>query len=159
MIYPIVIYGNQVLRKVSENIDASYPDFKKLVDDMWLTLGEASGVGLAAPQVGVLKKVVVIDIGEGLIEMINPEIINTEGEYAAEEGCLSVPDETGVVKRPEKVTVKALNRKGEDIELKGEGLLARAFCHELDHLEGILFIDKKIAGSMDEYEGTDKETV
>jgi len=155
----ILFSDNPRLRKVSKPVKEINQRILTLLDDMAETMYQANGVGLAAPQVGVLKKVVVIDIGEGLIELINPEIINTEGEYAAEEGCLSVPDETGVVKRPEKVTVKALNRKREDIVLKGEGLLARAFCHELDHLEGILFIDKKIAESMDEYEGIDKETV
>ena len=103
---------------------------------------DADGVGLAAPQVGILKRVVVIDIGEELIELINPEIIETSGEQIDEEGCLSVVGEAGNVRRPNYVKVRALNRNGETIELEGEELLARAFCHEIDHLDGILFVDK-----------------
>ena len=108
------------------------------------TMYNADGVGLAAPQVGVLRRVVVIDIGEGVIELINPELIETEGEQIGPEGCLSVPGVTGEVERPLKVKVKALNRKGEEFIIEGEGLLARALCHEIDHLDGIIFTDKVI---------------
>ena len=113
-----------------------------LLDDMLDTMRAANGVGLAAPQVGILRRIVIVDIGEGLIEMINPEIVATEGEQEGEEGCLSVPDEVGIVKRPNIVTVKATDRNGEPFTIRGEGLLARAFCHEIDHLDGILYIDK-----------------
>jgi len=108
------------------------------------TMYEADGVGLAAPQVGILKRVVVVDIGDGLIELINPEIIEAEGEYLDNEGCLSVPGESGDVLRPYRVKVRALNRFGETIEIEGEELLARAFCHEIDHLDGILYVDKVV---------------
>lgn len=106
----------------------------------------ADGVGLAAPQVGILKRIAVVDVGEGPLNLINPEIIETEGQYIDEEGCLSIPGRQGKVLRPEKVRVEALNEKGEKFTLEGEGLLARALCHEIDHLDGILFIDKLIEG-------------
>jgi peptide deformylase len=106
------------------------------------TMNSADGVGLAAPQVGILKRVVVIDVGEGVIKLINPEIIEAEGSQYDVEGCLSVPGEQGEVERPNKVKVKALNENGEEITIQGEGLLARALCHEIDHLDGILFVDK-----------------
>jgi len=104
----------------------------------------ANGVGLAAPQVGILKRVVVIDVGEGLMELINPVIVKQEGEQTEVEGCLSIPGVAGEVKRPAKVLVEALNRDGEKIKVEGQGLLAVALCHEIDHLDGILFIDKVI---------------
>ena len=102
---------------------------------------EAMGVGLAAPQVGVLKRIVVIDVGEGPIILINPESLETSGEQTGEEGCLSVPGKSGVVTRPDYVKVKALNEDMEEIELEGEGLLARAFCHEIDHLDGHMYVE------------------
>ena len=105
------------------------------------TMYEALGVGLAAPQVGVLKRIVVIDVGEGPIVLINPEIIETSGEQSGEEGCLSVPGKSGLVTRPDYVKVRALNEDMEEIELEGEGLLARAFCHEIDHLDGKMYVD------------------
>ena len=105
------------------------------------TMYEALGVGLAAPQVGVLKRIVVIDVGEGPIVLINPEIIETSGEQSGEEGCLSVPGKSGMVTRPNYVKVRALNEDMEEIELEGEGLLARAFCHEIDHLDGKMYVD------------------
>jgi len=108
------------------------------------TMYESRGVGLAAPQVGILKRIVVIDIGEGLIELINPEIVATEGQQEEMEGCLSVPDVWGIVKRPQKVTVKALNKNGDEIVIVGENILAIALAHEIDHLDGILFTDKVI---------------
>ena len=115
-----------------------------LLDDMIDTMKEANGVGLAAPQVGILRRVVVIDVGDGIIELINPEIIHSEGEQIETEGCLSVPGKMAEVKRPSKVIVEAQNRKGEIIRIEGEDVLARALCHEIDHLNGILFVDKAI---------------
>ena len=134
--------GDPILRKTSKEVKEVNDRIKVLLDDMAETMYDADGVGLAAPQVGILKRVVVIDIGEELIELINPEIIETSGEQIDEEGCLSVVGEAGNVRRPNYVKVRALNRNGETIELEGEELLARAFCHEIDHLDGILFVDK-----------------
>ncbi|NFV14144.1 peptide deformylase [Clostridium sp. FAM 1755] len=137
-------YGDDLLRKKSRKIEKIDDRILTLLEDMEETMYSADGVGLAAPQVGILKRAVVIDVGEGLIKLINPEIIETEGNETDVEGCLSVPGEQGEVERPYKVKVKALNEKGEEIVLEGEGLLARAFCHEIDHLDGILFVDKVI---------------
>ena len=138
----IVTSEDEVLRKKCRPVEKITPRTLTLLDDMLDTMRAANGVGLAAPQVGILRRIVIVDIGEGLIEMINPEIIATEGEQEGEEGCLSVPDEVGIVKRPNIVTVKATDRNGEPFTIRGEGLLARAFCHEIDHLDGILYIDK-----------------
>ena len=122
---------------------------KVLIQDMLDTMYEKMGVGLAASQVGVLKKIVVIDVGEGPIVLINPEILETSGEQTGEEGCLSVPGKWGIVTRPEKVKVRALNMEMEPFETEGEGLLARAFCHEIDHLYGELYVDKTQDGLHD----------
>lgn len=135
---------NPRLRKQSRIVKKIDKHITDLLDDMAETMYAACGVGLAAPQVGALRRIVVIDIGDGLIELINPEIIEEEGQQRVEEACLSVPDVDGIVIRPEKVKVRALNREGEVKEYEGEGLLARAFCHEIDHLDGVLFIDKMI---------------
>ncbi|KXG75557.1 Peptide deformylase [Fervidicola ferrireducens] len=134
--------GDEVLRKKSKKVTVFDEKLKELIEDMAETMKWANGVGLAAPQVGILKRVVVIDVGEGLIELVNPEIIAEEGEVVGVEGCLSIPGITGEVARPKKVKVRAQNSKGEFIELEGEDLLARALCHEIDHLDGILFIDR-----------------
>lgn len=136
--------SDEVLRKISKKVDNINDRTTMLLDDMAETMRAAEGVGLAAPQVGVLRRVVVIDVGEGLIELINPVIVYEKGEQCKEEGCLSIPGKSGTVKRPEKVIVRAQNRKGETFEITGEGLLAVALCHEIDHLNGILFIDKAI---------------
>jgi peptide deformylase len=136
--------GDDVLRKTSRPVDTINKNVLMLLDDMAETMKHANGVGLAAPQVGVLKRIVVIDVGDGIIELINPEIVATEGKMIGAEGCLSVPGKWGEVERPAKVTVRALNRHGEVIEVTGEELLARALCHEIDHLNGDLFIDKVI---------------
>lgn len=136
---------NETLRKKSRDVETIDDRILTLLDDMAETMYDANGVGLAAPQVGVLKKVVVIDIGEGLIELINPVIIYKKGEQIDAEGCLSVPGRSATVSRPEKVIVRAKNRKGEEIEITGTGLLARALCHEIDHLSGTLYIDNAIA--------------
>ncbi|MCT4621380.1 MAG: peptide deformylase [Marinisporobacter sp.] len=140
----VVKDGDPVLRKKSRVVEKFDERIKTLIDDMVETMYAADGVGLAAPQVGILKRIIVIDTGEGLIEMINPEILETKGEQIDPEGCLSVPGATGDVKRPKWVRVRGLNRDGKEIEIEGKDLLARAFCHEIDHLEGILFTDKVI---------------
>lgn len=134
--------GDEVLRKVSRKVEKIDDRVITLLNDMADTLYDSEGVGLAAPQVGILKRIVVIDVGEGLLELINPEILETSGEQTGAEGCLSIPGVWGEVTRPNKVKIKAMNRKGEMVEYEGEELLARAFCHEIDHLEGILFKDK-----------------
>lgn len=134
--------GDDILRKKCRTVDNIDSRIITLLDDMAETMNEANGVGLAAPQVGILKRVVVIDIGDGLIELINPEITETIGSVTSPEGCLSVPGKWGTVTRPQKVTVKALNRNGEEITVTGEDMLAKALCHELDHLDGVVFVDK-----------------
>ncbi len=136
--------GDEVLRKVSKEVDVINERILLLIRDMAETMYRAEGVGLAAPQVGILKRVVVIDVGEGLMELINPEIMSQEGEQIEVEGCLSLPGILGEVKRPARVVVEAFNAKGERIRIEGEELLARALCHEIDHLNGILFKDKVV---------------
>jgi len=135
---------DEILRKISREVDVINGRIITLLKDMSETMYEANGVGLAAPQIGVLKRVVIIDVGEGLLELINPKLIKEAGEQIDVEGCLSIPGIYGEVKRPESVVVEALNIKGEKIVIEGEGLLARALCHEIDHLNGILFRDKVI---------------
>lgn len=135
---------DEILRKVSRKVEKIDDRILTLLDDMRDTMYKAEGVGLAAPQIGVLRRVVVIDVGEGLIELINPVIVYESGEQIKEEGCLSITGIRGEVKRPAKVIVRAMNRKGETFELNAEDLLAVACCHEIDHLNGILFIDKMI---------------
>ncbi len=138
----IVKVGDPVLRKISRPVDTITPRILTLLDDMIDTMRAADGVGLAAPQVGILRRVVVIETpDEGLFELINPKIIAYSGEQESEEGCLSVPGRWGLTKRPMHVTVRAMNRKGETVDYTGSGLLAKAFCHELDHLDGKLYID------------------
>ena len=131
--------GDEVLTKECKPVKEMTEHTAELIEDMFETMYEANGVGLAAPQVGIRKQIVVIDVDDGnQYVLINPEIVETEGSQTGSEGCLSVPGKTGVVTRPEKVTVKALNEKMEEFELEGEGLLARAICHECDHLKGQL---------------------
>ena len=138
----IVKVGDPVLRSISRPVENITPRTLQLIDDMIETMRAADGVGLAAPQVGVLRRIVVIETPEeGLFELINPKIIAFAGEQRSEEGCLSVPGKFGITIRPMHVTVRALNRKGEQIEVTGSGLLAKAFCHEIDHLDGKLYID------------------
>lgn len=137
-------YGDEILRKKSKKVEVINERILTLLNDMEETMYDEDGVGLAAPQVGILKRIVVIDVGEGILKLINPEITYTEGSCIDEEGCLSVPGEQGKVERPYKVNVKALNEKGEEIIVEGEELLARALCHEIDHLDGILFVDKVV---------------
>ena len=134
--------GDPVLRQTARNVESITPRILTLLDDMVQTMRDADGCGLAAPQVGVLRRVVVIETPEsGLIELINPKIIASSGEQEAVEGCLSVPGKSGVTHRPMNVTVRALDRHGKAFEISGSDLLARAFCHELDHLDGRLYVD------------------
>ena len=138
----IVKVGDDVLRKKCRPVDEITPKIIRLLDDMIETMRDAQGVGLAAPQVGILRRIVVIEVEEGnVIELINPKIIAYAGEQDGTEGCLSVPGKWGMVKRPMHVTVRATNRYGKEFELTGSELLARAICHELDHLDGKLYID------------------
>ena len=141
----IVKEGDPILRKVSREVDVISPRIIRLLDDMRDTLADAQGCGLAAVQVGVLRRVVIVDTEEtGLVELINPRITAYSGNQEEAEGCLSVPGIWGITKRPRFVTVKALNRSGEEFSITGSGLAARAFCHELDHLDGKLFTDHMI---------------
>ena len=137
----IVKLGDDVLRKKCRAVTMIDSKTHELLDDMAQTMHAANGVGLAAPQVGLLKRIVVIDVGDGVIELINPEIIACSGEQTDDEGCLSVPDKFLPVSRPNVVKVRALDRYGKSFIMEGEGLLARAFCHEIDHLDGKIFLD------------------
>jgi peptide deformylase len=144
-IYPIVKYGDPILEKPGVPVKKFDAALEKLVDDMFASMYAAQGVGLAAPQIGLGLRLTVIDVTAGKnpeakIVLANPEIIHAEGEVREEEGCLSIPGFRGYVVRPQFVTVKAQNAKGESFEIRGENLLARAFCHEIDHLNGVLFI-------------------
>ena len=150
--------GDDILTKKCKDVPKMTLRTKILIGDMLETMYDKCGVGLAAPQVGVLKKIVVIDVGEGPIVLINPKIIETSGEQTGEEGCLSVPGKWGIVTRPEHVKVRALNQEMEPFEMEGEGLLARAFCHEIDHLYGQLYVEKTEDGLHDvTYEQDEEE--
>ena len=142
MILPIYLYGSEVLR--NENKEADLTDKEallKLIEDMKDTLKVADGCGLAAPQVGILRRVVTVDLGDEILELVNPTIIETDGEQVGAEGCLSVPGKYGLVKRPYYAKVRAQDRYGEWFEAEGEELIGRCFCHELDHLDGILYTE------------------
>ena len=138
----ILVQGDPALGKPCRPVEKFDRKLHQLLDDMQDTLYDANGAGLAAPQVGVLRQVCIVDVGEGPIELINPEIISAQGEQTGPEGCLSLPDEWWQVTRPMEVTVRAQNRKGKWFEVSGKELCARAFCHEIDHLHGIVFVDK-----------------
>ena len=155
----IRVMGDDVLTKPCKEVKHMTPRTAILIEDMIDTMYDAMGVGLAAPQVGVLKRLVVIDVGEGPMVLINPEILETSGEQTGDEGCLSVPGKAGQVTRPNYVKVKALDENMEEVIYEGEGLLARAFCHEIDHLDGHLYVEK-VEGELHEmvYE-EDEETV
>ncbi|MEF9946099.1 MAG: peptide deformylase [Lachnospiraceae bacterium] len=150
--------GEEVLKKHCKPVTEMTPRTQILIEDMLDTMYEAMGVGLAAPQVGVLKRIVVIDAGEGPIVLLNPEIMETSGEQTGDEGCLSVPGKSGTVTRPNYAKVKALNEEMEEIVVEGEGLLARALCHEVDHLEGKLYVSL-VEGELRDvhYEDDDEE--
>lgn len=140
----IRISTDEVLRKRCKEVKEITPNLLTLLDDMADTMYDANGVGLAAPQVGILKRAVVIDIGEGLVELINPVILETSGSQIDDEGCLSVPGKYAPVDRPYYAKVKAMDREGNEFIIEGEELMARALCHEIDHLDGILYIDKAL---------------
>ena len=147
----IVKFGDPTLRKVSRPVTEITPRILTLLDDMIDTMRAEGGCGLAAPQVGVLRRIAVIEVDEGdVIELINPKIIAFAGEQTEQEGCLSNPGEYGITKRPKAVTVRAMNRHGEEFEVSGSDLLARAICHECDHLDGKLYIDVQIRKLSDE---------
>ena len=148
--------GDEVLTKPCKEVTKMTLRTKILINDMLDTMYEAMGVGLAAPQVGILKRIVTIDIGEGPIVLINPEILETSGEQTGEEGCLSVPGNAGLVTIPNYVKVKALNEDMEEIVLEGEELLARAFCHEIDHLDGKMYVDL-VEGGLHDVEPYEEE--
>ena len=148
--------GDPVLRKVSKPVKEVTPKIVTLVDDMLDTMYEAMGVGLAAPQVGILKRIVVIDIGDGPIVLINPVILETSGEQTGEEGCLSLPGKAGIVTRPNYAKVKAYDEDMNEFILEGEGLLARAICHECEHLDGHMYVEK-VEGELEDVAPYDEE--
>ena len=143
----IRVEGDDILRKTCREVTEITPRIKELISDMLETMYDANGVGLAAPQVGVLKRIVVIDVGEGAYAMINPKIVASSGEQTGDEGCLSVPGMAGQVTRPNYVKAEYYDENGDAYEIEAEGLFARAICHELDHLDGTLYIDK-VEGSL-----------
>lgn len=147
--------GDEVLTKVCKPVTKITPRTEILIDDMLETMYDAYGVGLAAPQVGILKRIVVIDVGDGPLVMINPEILETSGEQCGEEGCLSVPGKSGQVVRPNWVKAKAYDENMEEFIIEGEELLARAICHELDHLDGHLYVEK-VEGELHDVEAEEE---
>lgn len=152
--------GDEILKKKSREVEKIDDKVQELVKDMLETMHKLNGVGLAAVQVGVLKRIVVIDVYEEGVEpyvFINPVIIKTKGEQTVEEGCLSFPNKFAKVVRPKEVTIKAINEKGEQIKVKGKDLLAQAICHEIDHLNGEVFIDKIIPGTLELVTQEEKE--
>lgn len=146
----VVTVEDPILRKTSRPVERFNDKLWQLLDDMKETMYKAQGVGLAAVQVGMLRRVVVVDVGDGYLELINPEIVEMSGEEISEEGCLSLPGESGKVKRPTYVKVKAQNRNGAWRILEGTGFKARCFCHEIDHLDGTLYIDRIIPETADD---------
>lgn len=146
--------GDPVLEKSCREVKEMTPRLKELVADMLETMHAYEGVGLAAPQVGILRRIAVIDVGEGPIVLVNPRVVETDGEQTGAEGCLSVPGKAGTVTRPNHVKVEAFNENMEPIEVEGEELLARALCHEIDHLDGVMYVEK-VEGDL--YEVADDE--
>ena len=153
----ILRIGDETLRRKARRVEVFDKRLHTLLDDMAETMYDAEGAGLAAPQVGILRRVVVIDVGEGIIELINPEILSAEGEQINAEGCLSIPGRRCTVKRPQKVVVAAQDRSGNPFELTGEGFLAIAVSHELDHLDGVLYVDKMIEDVTDKLGDEDED--
>lgn len=143
--------GDEILRKKSREVEEVNDKIREILDDMVETLHSYNGVGLAGPQIGILKRLVVIDLYDekGPIKLVNPRIIKQKGEQEVEEGCLSFPNKFAKIIRPAEVTIEALDENGKKIKIKGEGLLAQAISHELDHLDGILFVDKIIPGTLE----------
>lgn len=152
----IRLMGDPILEKVCRPVKEMTPRTKTLIDDMLETMYDANGVGLAAPQVGILKQIVVIDIGEGPLILINPEILETSGEQTGQEGCLSLPGQAGMVTRPNYVKVRAFNRDMEKMEVEGTELLARAICHECDHLKGNMYV-KLVEGELFEVSAEEED--
>ena len=152
----IRVQGDSVLTKKSRTVDKMTPRIGELITDMLDTMYDAMGVGLAAPQVGILKRIVVIDVGEGPIVLINPEILETSGSQTGQEGCLSVPGKCGQVTRAEHVKAKALNENMEEYEIEADGLLARCILHECDHLDGKLYVDL-VEGELQDTVGEEEE--
>ena len=140
----IVELGDEKLRKHAKPVEKYDRRLKTLLSDMAETMYKADGVGLAAPQVGILRRVVVVDVGDGLYQLVNPEIVESDGEQEGPEGCLSVPGRSGVVLRPNHVVIKAFDTEGNPITVEGSEFFARALCHELDHLDGVIYVDKMI---------------
>ena len=141
----IVKIGDEVLRKTCRPVEKITPRVITLLDDMIETMRDADGCGLAAPQVGILRRIAVVEVEPGqVIELINPKIIARAGKQEEQEGCLSIPNRWGITRRPKHVTVRAMNRNGEIVDINGSDLLARALCHEIDHLDGKLFLDEMI---------------
>lgn len=154
----IVKIGDSKLRKICKPVEKFDRRLKILLEDMADTMYDANGVGLAAPQVGILRRAVVIDVGDGLVELVNPVIVESDGQQSGPEGCLSIPGRSGVVTRPSRVKVQAQDADGNAIEMEAEELFARAVCHELDHLDGVLYVDKmdrEILEGDEEYEPVD----
>ena len=143
--------GDEILRKKSREVEVIDDKIRELLEDMLETMHKYNGVGLAAPQVGILRRVIVIDLYDGNepLKLINPKIIKTKGQQEVEEGCLSFPNQYAKMIRPEEIVAEALSEKGEKIKIKAKGLLAQAICHEVDHLDGILFIDNMLPGTLE----------
>ena len=143
--------GDEILRKKSREVESIDDKIREILDDMVETLHKYNGVGLAGPQIGILKRIIVIDLydDEGPMKLINPGIIREKGKQEVEEGCLSFPNQYGKIIRPAEVTVEALNENGEKVKIKAKELLAQALCHEIDHLNGILFVDKILPGTLE----------
>ncbi|HBO04270.1 MAG TPA: peptide deformylase [Eubacterium sp.] len=145
----IRILGDEILKKQAKEVTEMTPKIEELIDDMFETMYNANGCGLAAPQVGIRKRIVVIDCGDQPLVLINPEILETSGEQTGQEGCLSVPGKVGIVTRPNYAKVKALDENMDEIIVEGTELLARCLCHEIDHLNGIMYVDKAEGPLMD----------
>lgn len=145
----IRILGDEILKKQAKGVTEMTPKIEELIDDMFETMYDANGCGLAAPQVGIRKRIVVIDCGDQPLVLINPEILETSGEQTGQEGCLSVPGKVGIVTRPNYAKVKALDENMDEIIVEGTELLARCLCHEIDHLNGIMYVDKAEGPLMD----------
>lgn len=145
----IRILGDEILKKQAKEVTEMTPKIEELIDDMFETMYDANGCGLAAPQVGIRKRIVVIDCGDQPLVLINPEILETSGEQTGQEGCLSVPGKVGIVTRPNYAKVKALDENMNEIIVEGTELLARCLCHEIDHLNGIMYVDKAEGPLMD----------
>ncbi len=148
--------GDEILRKKSREVETIDEKIKQLIEDMIETMHKYNGVGLAAPQVGILKRVVVIDLYDdnGPIKLINPRIVKTKGKQEVEEGCLSFPNQYAKMIRPEEIVAEALDENGKNIKIKAKGLLAQAICHEVEHLDGILFVDNMIPGTLEYVESS-----